>query len=59
MLLVGNPGVSKSQVLLRGVYASGKGSSAVSLTAYVICGPETKQLVLEVLYHFLLVVHYC
>jgi len=31
----------------RGVYASGKGSSAVGLTAYVTRDPETKQLVLE------------
>jgi DNA replication licensing factor MCM4 len=31
----------------RGVYTSGKGSSAVGLTAYVTRDPETKQLVLE------------
>ena len=31
----------------RGVYASGKGSSAVGLTAYVTRDPESKQLVLE------------
>ncbi|KAE8231560.1 hypothetical protein CF326_g3420 [Tilletia indica] len=54
VLLVGDPGTSKSQVLRyvnkiapRGVYASGKGSSAVGLTAYVTRDPDTKQLVLE------------
>ncbi|KAF9559788.1 MCM-domain-containing protein [Agrocybe pediades] len=54
VLLVGDPGVSKSQILQyvhkiapRGVYASGKGSSAVGLTAYVTRDPESKQLVLE------------
>jgi DNA replication licensing factor MCM4 len=31
----------------RGVYTSGKGSSAVGLTAYVTRDPETRQLVLE------------
>lgn len=31
----------------RGVYASGKGSSAVGLTAYVTRDPDSKQLVLE------------
>lgn len=31
----------------RGVYTSGKGSSAVGLTAYVTRDPDTKQLVLE------------
>ncbi|KAH9936704.1 MCM2/3/5 family-domain-containing protein [Amylocystis lapponica] len=54
VLLVGDPGVSKSQILQyvhkiapRGVYTSGKGSSAVGLTAYVTRDPDTKQLVLE------------
>lgn len=54
VLMVGDPGTSKSQILKyvhriapRGVYASGKGSSAVGLTAYVTRDPDTKQLVLE------------
>ncbi|GJE86319.1 minichromosome maintenance (MCM) 2/3/5 family protein [Phanerochaete sordida] len=54
VLLVGDPGVSKSQILAyvhkiapRGVYTSGKGSSAVGLTAYVTRDPDSKQLVLE------------
>ena len=54
VLMVGDPGTSKSQILNyvhriapRGVYASGKGSSAVGLTAYVTRDPDTKQLVLE------------
>ncbi|KAJ3927072.1 MAG: MCM2/3/5 family-domain-containing protein [Lentinula lateritia] len=54
VLLVGDPGTSKSQILQyvhkiapRGVYTSGKGSSAVSLTAYVTRDPDSKQLVLE------------
>ena len=72
VLLVGDPGVAKSQILQvcgvvgslpsrnvdgvsqyvhkiapRGVYTSGKGSSAVGLTAYVTRDPDTKQLVLE------------
>ncbi|XP_077982144.1 DNA replication licensing factor mcm4-A-like [Glandiceps talaboti] len=54
ILLCGDPGTSKSQLLQyvhnivpRGQYTSGKGSSAVGLTAYVTKDPETKQLVLQ------------
>ncbi|KAI9344664.1 MCM2/3/5 family-domain-containing protein [Obelidium mucronatum] len=54
ILIVGDPGVSKSQLLKyvhqlapRGIYTSGKGSSAVGLTAYVTRDPDTRQLVLE------------
>lgn len=54
VLLCGDPSTSKSQLLQyvhkiapRGVYTSGKGSSAVGLTAYVTRDVETKQLVLE------------
>jgi DNA replication licensing factor MCM4 len=54
ILLCGDPSTSKSQLLNyvhkiapRGVYTSGKGSSAVGLTAYVTRDPETRQLVLE------------
>jgi DNA replication licensing factor MCM4 len=54
VLLCGDPGTAKSQLLqyavklaARGIYTSGKGSSAVGLTAYVTKDPETKQNVLE------------
>lgn len=54
VLLCGDPSTSKSQILQyihkiapRGMYTSGKGSSAVGLTAYVTRDQETKQLVLE------------
>jgi len=54
ILLVGDPGTSKSQLLgyvnklsARGVYTSGKGSSAVGLTASVVRDFETRDLVLE------------
>lgn len=54
ILLCGDPSTAKSQLLQyvhkiapRGVYTSGKGSSAVGLTAYVTRDPESRQLVLE------------
>ena len=54
ILLCGDPGTSKSQLLQyvynlvpRSQYTSGKGSSAVGLTAYVMKDPETRQLVLQ------------
>jgi DNA replication licensing factor MCM4 len=54
VLLCGDPSTSKSQLLKyvhniapRGIYTSGKGSSAVGLTAYITRDPETRQLVLE------------
>ncbi|ODH24173.1 hypothetical protein ACO22_05336 [Paracoccidioides brasiliensis] len=54
VLLCGDPSTSKSQLLQyvhkiapRGVYTSGKGSSAVGLTAYVTRDPDSRQLVLE------------
>lgn len=54
ILLCGDPSTSKSQILQyvhkiapRGVYTSGKGSSAVGLTAYITRDIDTKQLVLE------------
>eukprot|EP00590_Aulacoseira_subarctica_P006014 CAMPEP_0172415316 /NCGR_PEP_ID=MMETSP1064-20121228/1746_1 /TAXON_ID=202472 /ORGANISM="Aulacoseira subarctica , Strain CCAP 1002/5" /LENGTH=983 /DNA_ID=CAMNT_0013152253 /DNA_START=19 /DNA_END=2970 /DNA_ORIENTATION=- len=54
ILLCGDPGTSKSQLLTyvhkissRGIYTSGKGSSAVGLTASIVRDPETRELVLE------------
>ncbi|KAM9926910.1 hypothetical protein OXX59_002902 [Metschnikowia pulcherrima] len=54
ILLCGDPSTSKSQILQyvhkiapRGIYTSGKGSSAVGLTAYITRDVDTKQLVLE------------
>jgi len=54
VLLCGDPGTSKSQLLSavnrlvpRGQYTSGKGTSAVGLTAYVTKDMDTKQLVLQ------------
>merc|ERR1719457_431553 len=55
VLLCGDPGTSKSQLLRyvheklapRGQYTSGKGSSAVGLTAYITKDTETKQLVMQ------------
>ncbi|XP_015788265.1 DNA replication licensing factor mcm4-A [Tetranychus urticae] len=54
ILLCGDPGTSKSQLLQyvyglvpRGQYTSGKGSSAVGLTAYVTKDADTNQLVLQ------------
>ncbi|XP_035785271.1 DNA replication licensing factor MCM4-like isoform X1 [Anopheles albimanus] len=54
ILLCGDPGTSKSQLLQyvynlvpRTQYTSGRGSSAVGLTAYVTKDSETRQLVLQ------------
>lgn len=54
LLLCGDPGTSKSQLLQyvynlvpRSQYTSGKGSSAVGLTAYVTKDTDTRQLVLQ------------
>lgn len=54
ILMCGDPSTAKSQLLQyvhkiapRGIYTSGKGSSAVGLTVYITKDPETKELVLE------------
>jgi len=54
VLMCGDPGTSKSQLLQyvhkiapRGIYTSGKGSSAVGLTASVVKDAESKEMVLE------------
>lgn len=54
ILLAGDPGISKSQLLgfinkisERGMYTSGKGTSAVGLTASVSRDPDSGQYVLE------------
>jgi len=54
VLMCGDPSTAKSQLLQfvhglapRGVYTSGKGSSAVGLTAYVTRDPDTQDLTLE------------
>ena len=54
VLMCGDPGTSKSQLLQyvhkiapRGIYTSGKGSSAVGLTASVVRDAESREMVLE------------
>lgn len=58
ILLVGDPGTSKSQLLTyihklspRGIYTSGRGSSAVGLTAYVAKDPESGETVCLNIFH--------
>jgi DNA replication licensing factor MCM4 len=52
--MIGDPSTAKSQMLTyvnriapRGIYTSGKGSSAVGLTAYISKDPETNDFILE------------
>jgi len=54
ILLCGDPSTAKSQILQyvhkiapRGIYTSGKGSSAVGLTVYITKDPETREIILE------------
>ena len=54
ILLCGDPGVAKSQILshvnsiaARGIYTSGKGSSSVGLTAFIVRDADTGEFVLE------------
>jgi len=54
ILMCGDPSTAKSQLLLyankmssRGIFTSGKGTSAVGLTASVSKDPDTKEVVLE------------
>eukprot|EP01060_Flectonema_neradi_P036888 TRINITY_DN7267_c0_g1_i1.p1 TRINITY_DN7267_c0_g1~~TRINITY_DN7267_c0_g1_i1.p1 ORF type:complete len:756 (+),score=148.57 TRINITY_DN7267_c0_g1_i1:308-2575(+) len=54
ILLCGDPGVAKSQILshvnsiaARGIYTSGKGSSSVGLTAFIVKDADTGEFVLE------------